>query len=251
MRKKKTAPKKKKIKKERDIQVPPFFDSLNCAIEGLIYVTKTQRNMRLHIIVAILVVFIALLLKLDGTDFILVCLAILMVLFSECINTAIELQVDLISDKYHPIAKNIKDVCASSVLLSAGFAMLVGYLIVAKKFDAPIHDYIHGLQASPWNITLACLGIVVGVTLLVKIFYHKGTPFHGGMPSGHTAVAFGIWMLVTMLSESALISALTFVAALIIAQSRIALKAHTIFEVVVGALLGSLVTLVIYQIIIL
>lgn len=247
--KKKTPPKKRRVKKVKEAPEFPFFDSLNCAMEGLIYVVKTQRNMRMHLCIAVLVVVASLLLKLDGTEFILVCLAIVFVLFTEMINTAIELQVDLISDRYHPIAKNVKDVCAGAVLLASGFAILVAYLIVAKKFDEPIQDLIHGLHASPWNISLACLGVIVAVSVLLKIFLQKGTPFHGGMPSAHTGVAFGIWMLVTLLSESTLISALSLFAALIIAQSRIALKAHTIWEVAVGALVGSLITLILYQVI--
>ncbi len=247
--KKKTATKKKKgTRTKREVRDYPFIDSFNCAIEGLIYIVKTQRNMRIHFILAIFVLIAALLLQLDGTDFILVCLAILMVLFSEAINTAIELHVDLVSEKYHPVAKNVKDICAGAVLLSCGFAILVGYLILAKKFDEPIRATIHGIHASPWNISLACLGIVVVASILLKILLHRGTPFYGGMPSAHSGIAFSIWMLVTLMSMSTLISALAFVSALLIAQSRIALKAHTLWEVTAGALLGSFVTLTLFQI---
>jgi diacylglycerol kinase (ATP) len=236
-------------KKRKERERPPFFDSLNCAVEGLVYVIKTQRNMQVHLAISVFVLIAGILLHLDGTDFILVSLAIVMVLFSEMINTAIELQVDLISEKYHPIAKIIKDICAGAVLVSSLFAILVGYLIVAKKFDQPIQEVIHGIQASPWNISLICLVGVVVASILIKALLHRGTPFHGGMPSAHTGVAFAIWMLVTLIAESTLVSALTLFAAVLVAQSRVALKAHTLWEVAAGALLGALTTLFLYQLI--
>lgn len=228
---------------------PIFFDSLNCAIEGLIYVIKTQRNMRLHLILGVIAMIAAVLLRLDGVDFILVCLAVLLVLFSEVMNTAIELQIDLISESYHPLAKIIKDICAGAVLLTTVFALLVGYLILAKKFDTPIQIGITRLQASPWNISFICLLVVIVVSILIKIIMHRGTPFYGGMPSAHSGMAFGIWVLVLLMSNSTIIGVLSFVAALMVAQSRVALGAHSIGEVVVGALVGSFVTLMLYQLI--
>jgi len=227
----------------------PFFDSLNCAVEGLIYVIKTQRNMRLHLILGILVMIFGLVLRLDGIDFILVCLAILLVLFSEVMNTAIELQIDLISESYHPLAKIVKDICAGAVLLTSVFALLVAYLVVAKKLNDPIELSIVRLQASAWHISFICLLVVVVASILLKIFLHRGTPFHGGMPSAHAGVAFGIWVLISLLSTSTIVAFLSLVGALMVAQSRVALKAHTIWEVLVGALLGSLITLTMFQVI--
>jgi len=124
---------KEKTKEIKKRKRPPFFDSLNCAVEGLLYVIKTQRSMRLHLIIGIFVLIAAVMLRLDGVDFILVSTAILLVLFSEMFNTAIELQIDLISEAYHPLAKIIKDICAGAVLLVSIFALLVAYLIIVKK----------------------------------------------------------------------------------------------------------------------
>lgn len=228
---------------------PPFFDSLNCAVEGLLYVIKTQRNMRLHLIIGIVALIAAVMLRLDGVDFVLVSAAILLVLFSEMLNTAIELQIDLISEAYHPLAKVIKDICAGAVLLVSIFALLVAYLILVKKFDEPIQISIAKLQASPWNISLMCLIVVVIISILIKLFLHKGTPFHGGMPSAHTAVAFAIWVLVSLMSGSTIITVLTLFGALMVGHSRVALGAHNSLEVIVGALLGSTLTLFLYQLI--
>ena len=137
--------------------VSPFFDSLNCAIEGLIYVVKTQRNMQLHLFLGLVALVAGVLLSLNGIEFILVCLAIFLVLFTEVLNTAIELQIDLVSERYHPLAKIVKDLCAGAVLLASIFAILIGYFILVKKFEVPMQFGISKLQSSPWNISFFCL----------------------------------------------------------------------------------------------
>lgn len=227
-----------------------FVDSFNCAVEGIIYVIKTQRNMRVHLMLGILALIAGIFLRLDGTDFLFVCLAIVLVLFSEMLNTGVELQIDLISETYHPLAKIIKDIFAGTVLLASVFALLVAYLIIAKKFDIPIQLGITRLQASSWNLSFICLLMVLVAAILLKVILHRGTPFYGGMPSVHASLAFGIWMLITLISKSTLITILSLMAAAMVAQSRVVMGAHSVKEVVVGALLGSLATLTLYQFII-
>lgn len=226
-----------------------FVESFNCAIEGLIYVIKTQRNMRVHLLLAIFALICGVVLRLDGIDFLFVCLAITLVLWSEMMNTGVELQIDLISETYHPLAKIVKDIFAGAVLLASTFAVLVAYLILAKKFDIPVQIGISRIQASPWNISFICLTIVLVVAILMKILLQRGTPFYGGMPSVHAAVAFGIWILVTLLSASTIIAILSLVVALMVAQNRVTMGAHNYKEVAVGALLGSLLSLTLYQLI--
>lgn len=226
-----------------------FTDSFNCAVEGLIYVIKTQRNMRIHLVLGVLALIAGVILRLDGVDFLFVCLAIVLVLWSEIMNTGVELQIDLISETYHPLAKIVKDIFAGAVLLSSLFALLVGYLIIAKKFDIPFQVGIERIQASRWNISFICLLAVGVAAVLIKLVLHRGTPFYGGMPSVHTALAFSIWMLITLLSHSTIVAILALVAALMVAQNRISMGAHTFWEVAAGALLGSLATLTLYQLI--
>ena len=72
-----------------------FIESLNCAIEGILWAVKTQRHMLFHLVAAIMVLVIALLLRLTLHEFALLALAITLVLFAELVNTAIEVVVDL------------------------------------------------------------------------------------------------------------------------------------------------------------
>jgi diacylglycerol kinase (ATP) len=74
----------------------------------------------------------------------------------------------------------------------------------------------------------------------------------GGLPSGHAAVAFAGWMLLTLVVASDhrfLISTIALVMALLVAQTRVEAGVHSALEVTYGALIGSLLTLVLYKVI--
>ncbi|MFZ6008403.1 MAG: phosphatase PAP2 family protein, partial [Nitrospirota bacterium] len=75
-----------------------------------------------------------------------------------------------------------------------------------------------------------------------------GHPLRGGMPSGHSAIAFSAWVAVTYITESFIASLLSFLLSVLIAQSRITVKAHTPLEVIAGALLGAGITFLLFYI---
>jgi len=83
---------------------------------------------------------------------------------------------------------------------------------------------------------------------LSKILLHSGTPLRGGMPSGHSAVAFSIWAIISIIYPSSLVVVLVFILAFLVARSRIRDRVHSILEVFTGALLGLVITLLIFQI---
>lgn len=83
--------------------------------------------------VAILIIIISFLLKLNTIELLIVFLTIAMVLTAEMINTAIEAVVDMFTQEYHPLGRVAKNVAAGAVLISALNAVIVGYLIFYKK----------------------------------------------------------------------------------------------------------------------
>ena len=64
-------------------------DSFNAAIEGIIYTIKTQRNMRLHFLFAILIILVSIFLQLEKIELLVICSAVALVLICEMFNTAI------------------------------------------------------------------------------------------------------------------------------------------------------------------
>ena len=224
-----------------------LIESLNSAVEGFIYVIKTQRNMRLHFLIATLIVVLGIYFNLPKTELLLLLGAIALVLVLEMVNTAVELTIDLIKNVYHPLARIIKDVTAGAVLLSTLNAIAVGYVVFSQHFSLQIENKIIGLAHSPWHLTFIALLVVLFLVVIGKVIFHKGTPFRGGMPSGHAAFAFSLWTAIAFSTKNGLIILLSFIMAFLIARHRLKDDIHDVWEVLAGGLLGILATALVFQ----
>jgi len=224
--------------------------SLNSAAEGVIHVLRTERNMRLHFLIAILALEVGIYVNLPKVELFLLLGSIILVLVLEMINTAVEMTIDLIKNAYHPKARIIKDITAGAVFLSVFNAVAVGYAIFSRHFALNAAYGVNKIIHSPWHLTFIAFLLVLSLVLCVKVFFHKGTPFRGGMPSGHAAFAFSIWTIIVFSTKSALIMILSFVMAFLIARYRLKDDIHSIWEVLAGALLGILLTTMVFQLLI-
>lgn len=110
--------------------------SFGYAFRGFWYVLRTQRNAWIDAVIATLVFFVSLWLRLDARDWAIIVLTTAMVFTAEFLNTAIEAVVDLASPQKHPLAKVGKDVGAAAVLIAALAAVLVGLLILGPPLWA-------------------------------------------------------------------------------------------------------------------
>jgi diacylglycerol kinase len=106
-----------------------FLTSFRYAFSGIWHVLRTQRNARIHLSVALVVVILGLGLRLSHIEWAIIALTIALVLVAEAFNTVAETAVDLATAEYHPLAKIAKDVAAGAVLLMAIAAVIVGLLI--------------------------------------------------------------------------------------------------------------------------
>jgi len=229
------------------MQERKLIESFNASVEGFVYVLKTERNMRIHFLLAFFFLLLGIYLNFKGWEIITLCITIALVLASEMINTAVELIVDMIKTEFHPMARIIKDVSAGMVLLTSINAIIVGYILFAKRIPFNIQAEMARIKESPWHLTFISLISVFGATVAGKIIFHKGTPLKGGMPSGHAAVAFSIWTIIAFLTNNSIVIILSFVMAALIARHRVKDAVHTVWEVVAGAILGVLLTTLIFQ----
>jgi diacylglycerol kinase (ATP) len=228
-----------------------ILDSFNYALEGIIHVLRTQRNMRIHFAVAAGVLIAALAFDVNRLELIALLLAIVFVLIAEMINSAVEAAVDVASTSFDPLAKLAKDIAAGAVLIAAVNAVAIGYLVFSGDVARKSGRFLDRLSETPEELTLIALALITIAVIALKAIAGRGTPLRGGWPSGHAAVAFGGWMAVTLVLDDAehrfLISSLTFIIALLVAQTRIESGVHSSVEVAAGGLLGSLVTLAVFQ----
>lgn len=110
-----------------------FIDAWRKAFSGIWYTIKTQRNIKIQLVIALIVVLSMVFFKLNITECIFLTFAIMLVIILEVVNTAIEATVNLCTDKFHPIAKIAKDVAAGAVVLAALNAVIIFILICVGR----------------------------------------------------------------------------------------------------------------------
>lgn len=225
-----------------------WIHSANNAIEGILHAARTQRHLRYHFYSASVALILSYALGVERTDFLIIAVVVVLVILAEMINTAIEYLVDMVSPQYSEAARNAKDVAAGAVLITAFGAAVIGYIILFPYFKDVFEKGIHIAKHSKQEITLISIILVLITVIVLKAYSGKGHPLRGGMPSGHSALAFAFWVAITYSTENFMASLLSLVLSIFIAQSRVAVRAHSPLEVVVGATLGAGITLLLFGI---
>jgi diacylglycerol kinase (ATP) len=200
----------------RDVREHVFWRSFHHAFEGIIHATRTQNNMRLHLVAAALVLAATLYLRLGRPYVIGIVVTVAVVLAFELINTAIEALVDLATLENHPLAKVAKDASAGAVLIVAFAAVIVGYLTFYEGILAGGDRVYRAALALPANGVFIGLVIVGIATVIAKAKVGRGSTLQGGAVSGHAALAFAAATFISLLGHSALLAALAFFLALVV-----------------------------------
>lgn len=217
------------------------------AFEGLSHVIWTQRQVRIQLTIVVLVLLLSYVMKLKTLPVLFVLSAIALVLIAELFNTAIEVVVNMVTETYHPLAKIAKDVAAAGVLIASMYAFLVGctvFVIEPVRDNALLKASKSVILTEPNWAVIMLLGIAL-VTIMVPLFKVRvghGTLMSGGAVSGHTAVAFLLFAAIVIQSNANLfISIPALVLAILVAQSRVEGKIHTLSEVLWGAIVALVV----------
>ncbi len=226
-----------------------IIESFNFAVTGILSALKAEKNMKVHYFIALLVILLSLFFDFTRMEFLLLIFSISLVFIAEMFNTAIETTIDLITTDYHPLAKLAKDISAGAVLISAANSVIVGYLLFFDRLSSYSNIVLIKISKSPIHLTFIALLLVIILTIGLKsLFYRgRGTHFQGGTVSGHAAVSFCLATTIAFLSADALIGTFAYGLAILVGESRIEGKIHSLFEVVMGSLLGSIVGILIFQ----
>lgn len=228
-----------------------LIDSFNYAFQGVIYAVRTQRNMRVHLIAAVAVLIAAVAIGVDRMEMIALIIAVAFVLIAEMVNSAVEGAIDVATTSFDPMAKLAKDMAAGAVLISTITAAAVGFLVFSERIADPSTHLIDRLEEANVYVTMVALIVTIMVVIATKALTHRGTPLRGGLPSGHAAIAFACWMALTLLVTGVehrfLISSIGLLMAVLVAQTRIEAGFHSALEVTYGAMIGTLVTLSLFQ----
>lgn len=119
-----------------NVEVKKLINSFKYAIQGIISSFKTERNMKIHIFIMILVIIWGIIFKISVTEWIVCTLLFALVISGELFNTAIETVVDMVMPEINEKAKLAKDISAGAVLVLAIAAVIVGLIIFVPKIIA-------------------------------------------------------------------------------------------------------------------
>ena len=115
--------------KNRDV-----ISSLEFALTGIFTAFKEEKNMRSHVLSALVAIIAGLIFRISATEWLFLLLSIFLVIAFEIMNSAVENVVDLASDYHFSMrAKNAKDMAAGAVLVVSGFAVITGLIIFLPK----------------------------------------------------------------------------------------------------------------------
>lgn len=112
-----------------------LINSFQWALCGIGHTIRTQLNMKIHLLAAVLVTAVSLFLRIPPAELAVLAVTIFMVLVAEMFNTALETVVDLVSPEQHRMAKIAKDVAAGAVLVTALNSLVVAYLLIWPRLD--------------------------------------------------------------------------------------------------------------------
>lgn len=240
-------------KDEHKLKNDNFIEAWYNAINGIIYTATTQRNFRIQLILAVIVLALSLFYGLGTTEFLCLVFALFFVIFAEMVNTAIETVVDLFVDVYHPKAKIAKDVAAGAVVLSACNALIVGYFIFfnAENMKAISDSIFNNMVKSPQHLAFVAIILVVIAVIAIKASCSKKKERgqlikEGFVPSGQSAVAFAVLTAIWINSKDIVTFTLALVLSLLVVGNRVYNNARTKAEVVFGACMGVLIVMLVY-----
>jgi diacylglycerol kinase (ATP) len=226
-----------------------FLKPFEIAVAGVVYAFKTQRHMRFHLYAIVISLLVGLLIGLRVREIMVLLFMISFVVVAEMFNSAIEAVVDMAQPNYHPLAKFAKDMAAGAVLITTITALIVALLLfLGDGRWEEITLLLTSSQIQTSMMSRFIIGCFVLFILIVigKAIGKRGQVLKGGLVSGHAAFAFFVAGLVVFVSGNAVASTMAVLLAVMVAQSRWEAKIHSLFELGLGATLGSMLALVLF-----
>lgn len=239
------------MKEDKDTRLhnSNFIDACNNALNGIIYATTTQSNIKKQLIIAVVVMIVSLFCKLESTEFLCLMFSVVLIIFAEMVNTAIETLVDLYTDVYHPKAKIAKDVAAGAVVITALNAVILAYFLFFEKIGRVGTTVLESVLNSPMHIVFVGIILIVIALVAIKANATSGkTKFlkPNFIPSGQSALAFAALTAIWINSKDIIVFTLALGLSLLVVENRIENNARKLSEVLFGICMGVLIIILVY-----
>lgn len=233
----------KKVKKNKTL-----FSATKNAINGIIHVFRTERNLRIDYFIGALVFLFSLFFDFSRAEYVCLIITIGFMIFAEMINSVIEYMVDLITEEYNEKAKAAKDIAAGGVLIAGGISVIVAYFLFADKIKQATMNTISQILSSRAHMLVTILFIVVIFTIVIKgIFKKDEKKYVESFPSSRIAVSFALATYLFIITKSFIVGAVTLVLCMMIASLKKETDKISNIHILLSAALGILLVIIIYQ----
>lgn len=226
-----------------------FLDACVNAINGIIYATTTQGNIKKQLVIIVVVLLVSLFFKLTRIEFLCLLFAVILIIVAEMINTAIETLVDLYTDLYHPKAKIAKDVGAGAVVIAAINAVVVAYFLFFDKIAVAGVTVLESLIRTPEHLAFTTVALTLIAMIALKatnIVRKKKGITEKFVPSGVAAISFVAAMIIWLTTKNMVAFTLALILTLLVCGCRVESKNRTWGEIFFGAFVGCAITIVMY-----
>lgn len=115
-------------------EVKGLRNSFKYAFKGIYSTFKSERNMKIHVSIMLMVIFCGILFRISLLEWFLCIILFGLVLSAECFNTSIETVIDMVMPDQNEMAGRAKDIAAGGVLVLAIVAFIIGLFIFVPKF---------------------------------------------------------------------------------------------------------------------
>lgn len=151
-------------------EIKSLVKSFAYAFRGFLFCLKNERNMRIHVVMATLVLLFSFYYDLSRIEYAVLLLILGMVMVCELFNTSIEALVNLGSPSYDSLARIAKDVAAGAVFMCAIAAVGVGIMIFGNL--QRLKEAFLKILLSPLAILLFLAVITFGLIFIFKGISH-------------------------------------------------------------------------------
>lgn len=117
-----------------------FWLSCGHAFRGIQFALHSQRNFRIHLLAAVLVIAAAVGLRFSRVEMVLTLLTVTLVILGELLNTSIEFVLNLLETRHHPVVHTAKDIAAGGVFLTVAGSVLVGLLLFGPRLWVAVRN---------------------------------------------------------------------------------------------------------------
>ena len=236
-----------KENQEKKLHNSNFFEACKNAVNGIIYGTTTQSNVKKQLVIIAFVMLISLFFNLSKVEFICLIISVVLIIFAEMINTAVETVVDLYTDLYHPKAKIAKDVAAGAVVITALNAVIVAYFLFFDKIGEMGNSIYQTVINSPTYLAFVVVVLIIIIAVALKAAKIKDKRNDKQLViSCQSMLASAAVVATWIVTENLVALSFAVVLAIMVCMNRVESKERTVIEVILGVMIGILITILMY-----